>query len=388
VDVPDWHDEALLDLIAKGAFIDDRGDFLFIAPHAPRRGGYDYGRGLTAVTGGAVDIVVSHSGATRLISQGLYSDRNAICFLPFVPSRLGGVFSHSTREYFIPGDAWRIRGLSGSTGPAKERKLNPIGLSLLNVETVRLDADSQGCMLVGAIFDLLSAKALTSWLDDPTQARRLIALEYLKHEYGHAAGIGMGARLPAILNADRKRRIAGLGIDEARADGTRSEFYTEYLTGSDQERDLTAVTLMIRMLDLIRSVHTRSEYDFFEDVDIIAALKWFEEMVEGGTLFRHRGVNRPGKSGLVQLGFAPCVDWRNPTINAPATFDSIDLRHVAGPMVEWSASVENHERKELLREDGSMKSGGYDPVIERHASGERFRRLFETWLVKPCRSIM
>jgi hypothetical protein len=299
------------------------------------------------------------AGCTRLRLEGLITD-GALAFVPFVPSRVVGVLAHSMNEYFVPGDMWRIGAPDG-----------PVVPSLLNVEAVRLAAETTAKHVICSIFDTVSAQALTSWLNDPVRARRLIAAEYLKHEHGHAAGIGMKQRRQlGLFRGHRAERLTGYALDESRADGTESDFYKQYISGSDEERDIHAVTIIVRMLDLSRLSTLTDESELPLDVDVLTTLKWWEQLVVGGTLFLHRNG---------RLGLAPQLGWRNGSIDVDPEHSEVDMTHIVWPMRMWATQVEAEEWKCGPPELRNL-------VLKNHV-GDRIRELFQNKLFIPCQKL-
>lgn len=357
VNVPHWNDNELIELIRVGAFIDQRGHALFVGPHAPRRRGQNYRARLSAICGDCQEVSIGKKGSRSLLWEGLLKEEQ-FSLAPIIPSVVAGIFAKPYQEFFVPGSMWRIGDTTRSKTPA-----------ILNVEAVRLAAENSAKHAVRAIFDHASAKALTSWLDDPKRARKLIALEYLKHEYGHAAGIGMKNRMErGLFSGGASSRIQGYAIDESRADGVRSQFVEEHVEGSAEEQDLAAVTLIIRILDIIRLACHENHAQLFGDVDILTALRWFEQMVTGGTLYMHRD----GRLGLQRQ-----LTRRDERPRSASTcVDEIDLVRVVWPMKDWAARIEAAE----LTDGHSALS----ELVLSNRVGERMRTLFKKQLIDPC----
>jgi hypothetical protein len=365
-EVARWKDTELEELIAKGAFIDHEGNVLFVAPAGPRRNGSAYCLELTAIYGHCQQVSVSVGGSPRVLFEGLITDEqfDSVAFVPIIPKRASGLLAGSTDEYFIPGTFWRIG--------TEQRALRVP--ALLNVEAVRLAAEGMGKYLVYELFDSKSAHALTDWLEDPSRARRLIALEYFKHECGHASSqamIQLAGSEP--YKRDRARRLETFAHDESRADGSsQAEFCKRYISGSDEERDIYAVTIMVRILDLARVVKRGDADNIPLDVDALTALKWWEQLTLGGTLYKHR---KGGKLALAQQ-----YAYAHGAINTDESMCEVNMAHVVWPMQTWASRAEENEK--LCSDQFSLSA-----IVRCNQVGARIRDLFVRDLLKPISTI-
>ena len=362
--VPQWNDAELEQLIAQGAFIDSQCRLLFIGPAAPRRSGSKRRPELTAIYGHCQEVSVHFEGCRRILLEGLINDEYGknIAFVPFIPRCTSGLLADSTDEYFIPGDMWHI-------GSARHLRMP----SLLNVEAARLTAEKIGRHLISAIFDSKSSEALNSWLDDPARARRLIALEYLKHEYGHTSSKEIRELIFTGFYTNQKtNRLAAFAHDESRADGTtESNFYQQYISGSDEECDIYAVTMMVRILDLARVARRGKSNEIPQDVDVLTTLKWWEQLTLGGTLYKHR----KGRLALAQQ-----FEWTNGAINTDPSRSKVNMAQIIWPMQTWARSVEKDEAR-------CCSAADLEDLVLRNRVGDKMRFSFIRELLEPISTI-
>ena len=106
---------------------------------------------------------------------------------------------------------------------------------------------------------------------------------------------------------------------------------------------------------------------------MLAALKWWEQLTLGGTLYKHRKGSR--------LGLAPQYAWENGEIDTDPSRSEVNMLHVIWPMRTWASRVGADEKLCCDR----VQLGD---LVLRNRLGSRIREVFVRDLLKPISAIV
>lgn len=257
-------------------FVGPDGRFLLIAPYSALRGGKRATQ-LSAVYGSTLSLRNVPPGEQTL--RELFGElrQEATTVVPITVFASAGLLAGQSGEAFIVPNGWA--GMDDGDGPA----LNNMDEQLKRVDIGALKA-------IERIFDKPSAQLILGVYATDDLRLNSLHSEYQYHEYGHAAGLTLSAKLTAQALSS-----AWYGaVEEWRADGVGFEVASRILP-PERAGQLVASNLITRFgID----AHRVGGLDL--DTDVNSALLTFRSLLESGLV----KVSPDSRLGLVEPTFA------------------------------------------------------------------------------------
>ncbi|MEM9290359.1 MAG: DUF6014 family protein [Acidobacteriota bacterium] len=193
-----------------------------------------------------------------LRDAGIPCSAEVMRIIPFRATGTAGALRGEQGEAFVVPDGWHFN--QEETGPA----LNNMS------EQSRRFAASQHC--IRRIFDEASANRLLQVMTREQERMRVQYLEYQFHEAGHAAGLGLGAKLQIGLLATWWHRA----VEEWRSDGIEFELAHRGLPRNEAEA-LVKANLCLRL-----GIDAHREGGLERDQDVGCALLTLDSLLKSG----------------------------------------------------------------------------------------------------------